>query len=152
MLQNIKVALATYIDKYRKPGLPEPELSGLYALHPERGDLVSTVEMQWPADWQHARKTGVYFVFAKDGQLLYVGKAWHIGSRLAAYFDFDADKRCRQIGRKWSKEPAYVATIACPEGMSFEAGALEEYFIQVLTPRPTDNIQGYQGKNVAATV
>ena len=85
----------------------------------------------------------VYFVFAKDGQLLYVGKAWHVGSRLGAYFDFDENKRCRLIGRKWSREPAYVATIAPPEGMSFEAAGLEEYFIEVLNPRPTDNIRGY---------
>jgi hypothetical protein len=141
MLQNVKSALATYIDKYRKPGLPEPELSGLYALFPERGELPSDIERRWPAQWEQSDKTGVYFIFAGDGQLLYVGKAWHLGSRLGHYFDYDENKRCRLLC-SWSRDPAYVATIAVPQDMSWEAAGLEEYFIQVLRPKPTDNVLG----------
>lgn len=34
--------------------------------------------------------------------------------------------------RQWSEDPAYLAILAVPDGMSLEAAALEEYFIERL--------------------
>lgn len=71
-----------------------------------------------------------------DEAVIYVGKAsadsW-IGARLAKYFQYDANGRCRFIHAEWC--PRYVVTVAVPDDSPFEAPALEEFLIKELQPR-----------------
>ena len=60
-----------------------------------------------------------------------------IGRRLSTYFGMNRKTKGCEILQPdgWGgRRPAYVLTLAVPEGMSFEASALEEYLIDRLSP------------------
>jgi hypothetical protein len=145
MLDRLTRALEDY-RKYRHPSLPDFEVGGPYALLPEEGAAVATT--RWNDEWPNSKRAGVYLIFGRAGNLLYVGKAWVIGNRLSSYFrsDFsDGEKRtCRAVhgvgNGGWSEHPMYVVTVAVPAGSIFEAAALEEYLIGRLDP--SDNKLG----------
>ena len=82
-------------------------------------------------------EAGCYAIYAEDGELLYIGKAWEIGSRLGTYFMGIRSKSpgATRPDHIWTKPPKYIQTIRVRE--SFEASSLEEYLIQKL--RPCDN-------------
>jgi len=126
---RINSALEDYKERYRRETLDPLELSGVYALFPDKLSCDDGIEGRWPATWPHSTRSGVYFLFTEQGELLYIGTAWHVGARLGQYFHYDSDRRCK-IVRTWSKDPAYLLILAVPEGMSFEAAALEEFFIE----------------------
>jgi hypothetical protein len=150
MLAQVSRCLDEYQEKYRRPGLPALELRGMYALFPEEGSA-DFVESGWNDQYPNADRKGVYLIFGKTGRLLYVGKASmgaSIGGRLGTYFA--GKKECRLISTDWTERPTYVATIAVPEGMSFEAPALEEYLIKCLNP--CDNSLGLPGQASAGGV
>jgi hypothetical protein len=142
MLEALKRALDDCRAKYRRSDLPDLRLSGLYSLFP---DEVQTADAghRWNDKWPHSEEAGVYFIFGGSGRLLYVGKASMnhcIGGRLSNYFGTDkATNRCR-VEHEWCERPMYVATAAVPQGMKFEAPALEEYLIATLNP--CDNVRG----------
>jgi len=134
MLAQVRRCLDEYQEKYRRPGLPALELRGMYALFPEEG-LADFVEARWNDQYPNADREGVYLIFGRTGMLLYVGKASmgaSMGGRLGTYFA--GKNECRLLSTDWTERPTYVATIAVPEGMSFEAPALEEYLIRRLSP------------------
>jgi hypothetical protein len=144
MLEDANRALEEYKAKYRRPGLPDLRLSGLYALFPAEAQTVDA-DHHWNEKWPHSDEAGVYFIFAGSGHLLYVGKAsmsHHIGDRLSFYFGSDrASKACTIVHEsQWNERPMYVATVAVPQDMKFEAAALEEYLIAALDP--CDNVNG----------
>jgi len=144
MLEAVKRALDEYETKYRRPGLPGLRRSGLYALFPDEVRTVD-VESAWNAQWPYSEEAGVYFIFGGSGRLLYIGKASMnhcIGGRLSIYFGSDrATKRCRIVNEEgWSERPMYVATVAVPQNMKFEAPALEEYLIATLDT--ANNVRG----------
>jgi hypothetical protein len=135
MLARVRQCLDQYQEKYRRAGLPELELRGLYALFPD-DDPYDAVESRWNDEYPNADRKGVYLIFGRTGTLLYVGKASlgsSIGGRLGTHFA--GTKQCRLLSADWTERPAYVATIAVPPDMSFEAPALEEYLIRSLSPR-----------------
>ncbi len=134
MLTEVKRCFDEYHLKYRRPGLPPLELSGMYVLFPEEG-LADFVESRWNDPYPNAGRSGVYLIFGKTGMLLYVGKASMgatLGGRLGTHFA--GKKECRLLSTDWTERPTFVATIAVPQGMSFEAPALEEYLIKRLHP------------------
>ena len=134
MLTQVIRYLDEYQEKYRRPDLPALELRGMYALFPEEG-LADFVESGWGDPFPNADSKGVYLIFGRTGMLLYVGKASMgatLGGRLGTHFA--GTKECRLLSHDWTERPAFVATIAVPEGMSFEAAALEEYLIKCLSP------------------
>ena len=144
MLAQVIRCLDEYQENYRRPGLAALELSGLYALFPEEG-AVDTVESRWNEPYPNADRKGVYLIFGRTGMLLYVGKASmgaSLGGRLGTYFA--GKKECRLLFTDWTERPTYVATIAVPQGMSFEAPSLEEYLIKSL--KPCDNNLGISGR------
>ena len=150
MLARIKQCLDEYQTKYRRPGLPDLELRGMYALFPEEG-LFDFVESRWNDEYPNADRKGVYLIFGRSGTPLYVGKASmgaSIGGRLGTYFA--GNKECRLLSTDWTERPTYVATVAVPQGMSFEASALEEYFIKCL--KPCDNKLGASEEVAAGDV
>lgn len=131
-----------YKSKYRRSDVGNLEWSKPYELSPraKNPDI-----LQWPAGWPHSKRAGVYFVLARDGLLLYVGKASMrhcIGKRLSSYFGTNrASGDCEILDpNSWDQElrdermPAFVVALAVPEGMSFEAAAIEEYMIRELIP------------------
>lgn len=144
MLVQIRRCLDDYEENYRRPGLPPLELKGMYALFPEEGQP-DFVESRWNEPYPQADRKGVYLIFGRSGMLLYVGKASmgsSIGGRLGTYFA--GKKECRLLFTDWTERPTYIATIAVPHGMAFEASALEEYLIKSL--KPCDNNLGISGR------
>jgi excinuclease UvrABC nuclease subunit len=119
-------------------------LSGVYALFPDEPQTVEA-EGGWSDKWPQSDEAGVYLVFGGSGRLLYIGKAsmnQSIGNRLSFYFGSDrVDKTCTIVHEgRWKERPMYIATVAVPREMRFEAPALEEYLIASLGP--CDNANG----------
>jgi hypothetical protein len=146
MLESVRRALDEYERKYRRPGLEELRLSGLYALFPDELPTAD-VTSRWNDQWPHSDEAGVYFIFASSGRLLYVGKAsmnHRIGNRLSFYFGSDrTSQKCVIVHEsQWRERPMFVAAVAVPKDMKFEASALEEYLIVALDPQ--DNVRGRQ--------
>jgi|SRR5271157_493409 len=138
-MKEVLDAIEKYKSKYRRQNLPALELSGWYDLFPEAPSNFN-VEASWSptSPWPHGERAGVYFIFGDEGSLLYVGKAsvGCIGARLDSYFGYErATKACRIIEPKaWSHRPRYVAALAVPEDMKFEAAGIEEFMIRELRP------------------
>lgn len=129
---HIRDRIDTYHRTYRHPSLIEPQVSGLYSLFPHERPG-SSHELCWPKTWPNADRPGVYLIFSKELELLYIGKAAVIGSRLGVYFQYDHDglRGCKVV-HDWSVPPALVVTVAL--GEAFEAPSLEEYLITELNP------------------
>ncbi len=142
-LEKLRQEVEEYSRTYRHPDLPSFRLRGPYALFPENDTFVTDPEMRWDKQWPNSDSAGVYAIFSQDGTLLYIGKAWFIGRRLASYFQYEfpttKEKRCHVVHTQWTYPPTYVCTIAVPETSRFEACALEEYLIHEL--KPLDNIR-----------
>lgn len=138
MLESVKLALDDYRHNYRRPGLPEIELSCLYALFPQEGERPASADSRWNSPFPNSDRQGCYLIFGESGKLLYVGKASgnaRMGGRLGMYFGHDRlTGDCRVLSHDWNERPMYVATIAVPNGMGFEASALEEYLVNRLNP------------------
>jgi excinuclease UvrABC nuclease subunit len=112
------------------------------ALFPEL-ELAPEVSLKFENPWPLCMSQGVYFIFGSGVRLLYVGKASMgscIGARLSSHFLGTGPKGCRVVNPYWSEEPRFVASLAVPEGMAYEAPALEEYLIAQLSP--PDNTYG----------
>lgn len=143
---EVENSLRKYMEEFRRTSLPELAISGIYVLTPpaDAGPPLHIVG-KWPDPWPNNEKKGIYLIFGKGYELLYVGKASansSVGARLSSYFQYNvSDKSCsiveRSDWRAWSSPPKYVLTIAVPNELSFEAPALEEYLIASL--KPPDN-------------
>ena len=75
-------------------------------------------------------KSGCYFIYTSDGELMYVGKSSQekgitIGHRLWDH--------CRKYPAVWSIQPAYIKILNVEQ--DFEACSLEEFLIKKLHPR-----------------
>ncbi|MDO6639742.1 hypothetical protein Q4557_07180 [Shewanella sp. 5_MG-2023] len=89
---------------------------------------IDTMEM-----WQNADRAGVYFLFDKNDGLQYIGKASmssSIGARIGVRF---SSKNNSCVDLTFS-DVTQIATIPMDDGHEFEAPAIEEYFIKLLTP------------------
>jgi hypothetical protein len=144
-IDRIKKAVEEYVASYRRADLPRLEVSRLYALFPDQEEPQLEIAWRWPEPWPNGLSRGVYFVFARGGRLLYVGKGSgmkaRIGNRLTRWFQTEkATQACKVVDPGWTEKPMYVATVAVADHMSFEACALEEYLIQKLSP--PDNVIG----------
>jgi hypothetical protein len=140
---DLNDALKHYEEHIRRQNLPPFELSGLQALFPELEPSPDPA-LDWPKAWPFGDRQGVYFIFGSAFRLLYVGKAsmrHRLGDRLSSYVQYERPAMtCRVVHLGWSQQPRFVATLAVPDKMSFEAPALEEYLIQTLSP--PDNVHG----------
>ena len=136
MLDNLRRDLVNYHRKYRHPDLAELKSSDLYALFPEEAEKLATI--CWDQQWPNSDHAGVYLIFNKNGELLYVGKARVLGHRLASTFEYPqprGESKACEIVPAWSPPgPAYIATVAVPDESKFEAASLEEYLIDKLNP------------------
>ena len=116
-------AVAEFCGKY---GLPTYEISDRFEIafgYEGRGNK-----------WLNSDYKGCYFIFARSGQLLYVGKASNrnsIGDRLDDYFEGIRSQNPGAPKGTWTEPPAYVRTIRVDNGL---AASLEEYLIEVLDP------------------
>lgn len=118
------------------------DLSGVYALFPERDTRVS-VAFRWPEKFPHAGKPGVYFIFSAQMSLLYIGSTeCDLNRRLRDFFGYVSGRsgpcRVKDMQPPWETPPCYVRTIAVkrPE----EAPLLKSYLIDSL--QPPDNTKG----------
>jgi len=128
--------VTNFHTEWRHPRLAFPEVSKLYSLFPQETADKPT-DANWPDNWPLAGCAGVYLVFGKNMQLLYVGKSASLGRRLTSYFRWSAGQGspCRIVHAGWKERPMFIATIAMTQ--SFEAAALEEYLIARI--HPTEN-------------
>jgi len=147
MLKDIGVALEEYQTKYRRSDVPSLRPSGVYSLFPE--ETGRPTDLCWPAKYPHCEKKGVYFIFGKTGRLLYIGKAslTSLGDRVGSYFRYADDKKTCKIKGTWKDSPAFLATVAVPDDMPFEAAALEEFLIGRL--KPSENTVGMDRERFA---
>jgi hypothetical protein len=142
-LTDVLEALNHYKSHFRRDGLVPLEFSGLQALFPEL-ESAPEVTSKWPEAWPFGNRQGVYFVFGSQARLLYIGKAsmrHPVGARLSSWFQYAKPSGgCKVVHNGWSEPPRFIAVIAVPEGMAFEAPALEEFLIERLSP--PDNVKG----------
>lgn len=75
------------------------------------------------------RRPGVYLFRAKDGRVLYVGKATNLRSRVRSYFSTDERRKIGSLLR----ETARIDHKVCPS--TLEASVLEARLIRTLEPR-----------------
>jgi hypothetical protein len=137
LIRPVRKALDRYHRSYRHPSLGGLQLSGKYALFPAEDTFGA--EHCWPANYPNWNWNGVYFVFDKDFELLYLGRATHLDTRLSDYFWWGERRSCRIVAPdSWSRPPAYVITV--PASFPCEEVPLEAYLIKEL--QPSDNITG----------
>jgi len=145
-LPEARKELDRYSRSYRHPKLPALQLSDVYALFPANyARLPKGVTAGWPDKWPNADSPGVYLILDRQLNISYIGKASMgstLGARLSSYFAYakDGSERCRIVHDSWDIQPEFVATIAMPSRMAFEAAALEEYLIDRL--QPPENAKG----------
>lgn len=144
---DINEAIEAYERNYRHPDLPRLNISGPYDLFPastEPWPNSTPAEHRWPDVWPNSEKRGIYLIFDQSRNLLYVGKASmssSIGVRLGKYFGSSDDGPCcRVLHTGWGAQPRFVVTVAVPDASPFEAPAIEEYLITLLSP--SDNSKG----------
>ena len=106
---------------------PDGRLSERYDLH-----------KQWnTTSFPNAANAGCYFIFGRDGTLLYVGKASlgsTVGRRLSTYFHWNTDDEVLAHSHDgWEdSQPSFVRTI--PVLKAYQAASLEEFLIDRLQP------------------
>ena len=131
--------LLDYATRFRRDDVGEIEIGPALDLFPDEPSPKGfTAKANWKGLWPLAERAGVYFIYDQDFKLLYVGKAWKFGPRLAQHFGSKISG-CMILGR-WSNRPRYVINVAVPRDMAFEAAALEAFLIYGL--KPEDNIHG----------
>jgi hypothetical protein len=142
---NILDAVKRYNEAFRHPSLRQLTVSDLYALFPDE-PAGAAAKLKWPEPWPNGDSPGVYLVFGPALELLYVGKAWNLNSRVSSYFRYasDGSRRC-ELRHAWRHRPALIATIAVDADKFFEAAGLEEYLIETL--RPLDNERGARNES-----
>lgn len=86
------------------------------------------------ADFPNAAAAGVYFVFDRDDNLLYIGKADGLGSRLGSHFGWSEDKTTGRVKNAKFNAAHAVRTIGLPDESRFEAAAIEAFLIRRLDP------------------
>ncbi|UDY35934.1 DEDD exonuclease domain-containing protein [Dermatobacter hominis] len=99
------------------------DLVGLPAMagHPQADKLRLTERLP--------RRPGVYLFRARDGRVLYVGKATNLRSRVRSYFSTDERRKIGSLLR----ETARIDHKVCPS--TLEASVLEARLIRALEPR-----------------
>lgn len=129
----LKREVLTYHEQYRHPRLPPPDVSYCYSLGEPFLSQEQNPRKKWPAKWPNSDLPGVYAFFNANEELIYIGKAAHLGARLSSYFRFGKDQSCEPTGN-WGLHgsPAILVSIALSE--PFEAPGLEEYLIGKLSP------------------
>lgn len=122
----IESSLCEFNKRYPRPGINPITIKGEYDL-----------QTDWDNTYPNADSAGVYLFLNEEGNLLYVGKAScnsNLGARLGAYFKYGPDKNY-EIKNKYYSEVRKILTIPLPAGHEFEAGAIEEYLINELSPK-----------------
>jgi hypothetical protein len=128
-----KEVLEFYVSTYRREGLPPFEISKPFDLLPNIPPKIDfNVELTWRDPWPFGPRAGVYFVYAENGELIYIGKANVLGNRFYTYFG--AGSEC-VYKESWGTPPRYIRAVAVPIDMPFEALALEAYLISKLKPK-----------------
>lgn len=82
----------------------------------------------------NAASAGVYLVFDRDDNLLYIGKADGLGARLGSHFGWSADRTAGRVKNSRLVGAHAVRTIGLPDESRFEAPAIEAFLIRRLDP------------------
>jgi len=130
---EVQKAILAFHEKWRRPGIEDL---------PSRLSCVSFKDpVEWARLWaedgelqKHSRKTGVYFFFDTNQNLLYIGSAQVIGNRLYQHFHVPGSPSPRPLPEWVEKEKVqYVAILDVPDVCWFEAPAIEAYLIKALS-------------------
>jgi hypothetical protein len=71
--------------QFRPPNRRALVVSEVSALFPDEPSA-HQAPVRWPQPWPNADNAGVYLIFGPQMELLYVGKADNLSSRVSAYF------------------------------------------------------------------
>ena len=132
-LAQAREAVDYYQSRFRHPALDRFDVAPLYALFPEPD---WPRESGWLGAYPYPTRAGVYLIFDKDKNLLYVGKAdgeSGIGGRLSAHFHYGPNRECSIVGESL-RLAAFVLVVAVSEESWFEACSLEAFLISRLAP------------------
>jgi hypothetical protein len=91
------------------------------------------ISLQKEASWPSNESPGVYVFLNREKEIIYIGKASFgncIGGRLNSRFDTRWNPK-----KPESQGCVYITTIPLPREAAFEAPAIEEYLLGVLTTR-----------------
>lgn len=103
--------------------------SKVYALHPLEG------EYGWYTDsWPNNEYPGVYAMLDKDKNVVYIGKANCLGSRLYQYFKKGPNGECVLVDERLDAIE-YIITFAAKEEEWYAILSLEGFLIAELNPK-----------------
>lgn len=128
MLNLLDEALAEYNTRYNTTFIH----SDLWLLFP-----TSKEQYGFHGQWPHGDYPGVYVIFDKDMNIIYVGVASPLGRRL--YDHFRGGQEC-VFTENWNIPPYALVTIPVDKNASWERLSLEEFLIQKFNP--AENTRG----------
>lgn len=128
MLNLLDEALAEYNSRYNTSF----NHSDLWLLFP-----TSKEQYGFHGQWPHGDYPGVYVIFDKDMNIIYVGMASSLGRRL--YDHFRGGQEC-VFTENWNISPNALVTIPVDKNASWERLSLEEFLIQKFNP--SENVRG----------
>ncbi|NUY04360.1 GIY-YIG nuclease family protein [Paraburkholderia youngii] len=101
---------------------------------PKLGPPFSIVDDYVSSSFPNAASAGVYFIFDRDDNLLYIGKADGLGARLGSHFGWNTDRTAGRVKNQKLLAAHAVRTIGLPDESRFEAPAIEAFLIRRLDP------------------
>ena len=132
-------AITDYVTHFRRTDVPPLEVAPPLDLFPSQPTTSSyTPQLTWADPWHFGDRAGVYLIYSASFDLIYVGTASRLSSRLSQHF-YGRDG-CVFHENFGPQPPRFVINIAVPVNMRFEALALEAYLIEKL--KPVGNLKG----------
>lgn len=86
------------------------------------------------SSYPNAALAGVYLIFDRDDNLLYIGKSDGLGGRLGSHFGWNSDRTAGRVKNERLADAHSVRTIGLPKESRFEAPAIEAFLIRRLDP------------------
>lgn len=123
-LHDVELAIAEFNREFPRPKVGAVTLSSPFFI----------IDDFAVASFPNAAAAGVYFVFDRDDNLLYIGKADGLGARLGSHFGWNADRTSGRVKNAKLNGAHAVRTIGLPEESRFEAAAIEAFLIWRLDP------------------
>jgi excinuclease UvrABC nuclease subunit len=135
---KVEARVKAYCDKYF---IPQFELSDII-------EIDSLRQRKRNIAWPHGDDAGCYAMFGKEKELLYIGLARHLASRLNNWFryharDDDSLPWTSSAVGSWKTQPKFIRTIRVNH--PYEAPSLEAFLIGALVPPENINL-----KNISA--
>jgi hypothetical protein len=121
-------SVATALSEFNR-NFPRPKVGSVVL-----SDAFRIVEDYAGGSFPNSACGGVYLIFDRYDNLLYVGKADGLGVRLGAHFGWNAERTAGRVKSAKLKDAYAVRTIGLPDESRFESTAIEAFLIRKLDP------------------